>query len=160
MSTASINKTPFLWCQFYDCILQASSLLAIKLNSIYEWQPWLVLPHSNILIIYSLWSASPPVWPDWATFWSLWQQLICPNLPHSLAIFVKVSKSIIFLVKSFWATFMDIWQYFSGHTDRHILKLHCCNGGIHNNITVIEGHLKKGNYDDDDNNDDGINPLC
>ena len=38
-------------------------------------------------------------------FWTLgnfliiWQQLICPNLPHSLAIFVKVSKSIIFLVK-------------------------------------------------------------
>ena len=30
----------------------------------------------------------------WATFQSLWQQLICPNLPHSLAIFVKVLKSI------------------------------------------------------------------
>ena len=112
MSTASINKTPFLWCQFYDCILQASSLLAIKLNSIYEWQPWLVLPHSNILIIYSLWSASPPVWPDWATFWSLWQQLICPNLPHSLAIFVKVSKSIIFLLKSFLLNFYRVLAIF------------------------------------------------
>ena len=32
----------------------------------------------------------------WATFQNLWQQLICPNLPHSQAIFVKVSKSIIF----------------------------------------------------------------
>ena len=32
----------------------------------------------------------------WATFQSLWQQLIHPNLPHSKAIFVKVSKSIIF----------------------------------------------------------------
>ena len=35
----------------------------------------------------------------WATFSCLWQQLICPNLPHSKVIFVKVSKSIIFLVK-------------------------------------------------------------
>ena len=40
------------------------------------------------------------------------QQLTCPNLPHSSAIFVKVSKSIIFLVNSFWATFIDIWQFF------------------------------------------------
>ena len=31
---------------------------------------------------------------------SLWQQLICPNRLHSWAIFVKMSKSIIFLVKS------------------------------------------------------------
>ena len=54
----------------------------------------------------------------WATFSSLWQQLICPNLPHSKAIFVKVSKFIIFLVKSFWATFIDIWRFFSGLNDR------------------------------------------
>ena len=32
-------------------------------------------------------------------------------------IFVKVSKSIIFLVKSFWATFPDIWRFLSGHTE-------------------------------------------
>ena len=53
----------------------------------------------------------------WATFISLWQQLICPNLPNSWAIFAKVSKSINFLVKSFWATFIDIWQFFPSHTD-------------------------------------------
>ena len=35
-----------------------------------------------------------------------------PNLPHFQAIFVKVSKSIIFLVKSFLGTFIDIWQFF------------------------------------------------
>ena len=35
----------------------------------------------------------------WATFQSLWQQLICPNLLNSLAIFVKVSTSLILLVK-------------------------------------------------------------
>ena len=32
---------------------------------------------------------------------SLWPQLFCPNLLHSYAILVKVSKSLIFLVKSF-----------------------------------------------------------
>ena len=41
----------------------------------------------------------------WATFRSLWQQLNCPNLPYSCAIFVKVSKSLIFLVKSFLGNF-------------------------------------------------------
>ena len=35
----------------------------------------------------------------------LWQQLVCPNLPHSQVIFVKVLKSLIFLVKSFLGTF-------------------------------------------------------
>ena len=40
-----------------------------------------------------------------ATFQSLWQQLICPNTLHSLGIFVKVSKSLIFLVKSFLGNF-------------------------------------------------------
>ena len=52
----------------------------------------------------------------WTTFQSLRPQLICPNLLHSKAIFVKVSKSSIFLVKSCWATFIDIWQFFTGHT--------------------------------------------
>ena len=44
------------------------------------------------------------------------QQLMCPNLPHSLAIFVKVLKSIIFLVKSFLGNFYRQFAYFSGHT--------------------------------------------
>ena len=55
----------------------------------------------------------------WATFQSQWQQFYCPNCPHFLAIFVNVSKSFIFLVKSFWAPFIDIWQFFSGHTARN-----------------------------------------
>ena len=42
----------------------------------------------------------------WATFQSLWQQLVCPNHPHSQAIFVNVSKSFIFLVKSFLGNFL------------------------------------------------------
>ena len=51
------------------------------------------------------------VWPDWAifctlgNFLSLWQQLIVPNCPCYLAICVKVSKSFIFLVKSFYDNF-------------------------------------------------------
>ena len=36
----------------------------------------------------------------WPTFKCFWQHLICPNLSHSYGIFVKVSKSIIFLVKT------------------------------------------------------------
>ena len=41
----------------------------------------------------------------WGTFQSLRQQLICPNLIHSQVIFVKVSKSLIFLVRSFLGNF-------------------------------------------------------
>ena len=41
----------------------------------------------------------------WTTFQSLWQQLVCLNLPHSQAIFVKVSISLIFLVTLFMGNF-------------------------------------------------------
>ena len=41
----------------------------------------------------------------WSTIESLWQQLICPNLSHSWASFVKVSKSFIFLVNSLLGNF-------------------------------------------------------
>ena len=55
----------------------------------------------------------------WATFKSFWQQLICPNLSHSYGIFVKESKSIIFLVKSFLGKFYRYlaafyWSYWLG----------------------------------------------
>ena len=72
------------------------------------------------------WSCS--VWPDWAiywtlgNFWSLWQQLICPNLPHSYGIFVRVSKSFIVLVKSFMANFYRHLAFFSGHNDHVLLS--------------------------------------
>ena len=52
----------------------------------------------------------------WASFYSLWQQLICPNLLHAQAIFVKVTKSIIFLVKSFLGNSNRHLAIFSGHT--------------------------------------------
>ena len=51
----------------------------------------------------------------WSIFESFWQQLICPNLPHSKSFFVKVSKSIIFL-KSFLGNFYRQLAIFSGHT--------------------------------------------
>ena len=59
----------------------------------------------------------------WATFQSLWQQVICPILLNSQTIFVKVSKSFIFLVKSFLGNFyrhlaIFIWS----HWWRPILK--------------------------------------
>ena len=41
----------------------------------------------------------------WATFQSLCQQWVCPNLPYSWAIFLKLSKSLIFLVKSLLDSF-------------------------------------------------------
>ena len=41
----------------------------------------------------------------WATFQSLWQQFFCPNYPYFSGIFVKVSKSFIFLVISFLCNF-------------------------------------------------------
>ena len=44
-----------------------------------------------------------------ATFQSLWQQSVCPNLPHSQAIFVNVSKSLIFPVKSFRGNFIQTY---------------------------------------------------
>ena len=48
----------------------------------------------------------------WGAFQSLWQQLICPTLLHSQAIFVKVLKSIIFLVKSFLGNFCRLLAIF------------------------------------------------
>ena len=54
---------------------------------------------------------SQPVWPDmvifcfWASIQSRWQQFYYPNRPHCWAIFVKVSKSFIFIVKLFLGNF-------------------------------------------------------
>ena len=61
----------------------------------------------------------------WETFQSLWQQLICPNLPPTfLGNFVKVSKSIIFLVKSFLGNFYRHLAtfYWSQWLDRRLTK--------------------------------------
>ena len=83
-----------------------------------------------ILIVFLL----PPnqiqtVWQDWAifglwvTFQSLWQQLICPILINSEAIFVKVSNSILFLVKSFLGNFYKHLAIFYGHKGPCLKKL-------------------------------------
>ena len=52
------------------------------------------------------------------------QQLICPNLPHSNEIFVKVSKSIIFQVNSFLGNFYRHLAIFSGHTGSQPTNTH------------------------------------
>ena len=43
----------------------------------------------------------------WTTFQSLWQKLICPNLLHAYAIFIKVSKSSEIIFGQFLKTFGD-----------------------------------------------------
>ena len=48
----------------------------------------------------------------WASFWSLWQQLICPNLPHFKAIIVKLSKSILFSEIIFGQFLLTIGDFF------------------------------------------------
>ena len=75
-----------------------------------------------------------------ATFYSLWQQLICPNLPHSYAIFVKVLKSIIFLVKSFLDNFYRHLAIFSGHTG-YQKKIVSVPGGL-SNVSVCYCYCK------------------
>ena len=81
----------------------------------------------------------------WASFSSIWQQLICPNLPHSWAMFVKVLKSFIFLVKSLLGNFSRHLDIFSGHTadyhpsgffrDPHHSQLH---KGIHFGVFKLQ----------------------
>ena len=52
----------------------------------------------------------------WPTFQNLWQQLICPNLLH----LAKVSKSLIFLIKSFLGNF---YKHLAIFYWSHCLKL-------------------------------------
>ena len=62
------------------------------------------------------------MWPDWVIYWTFGnflKPLATINLPKSLTflgIFVKVSKSLIFLVKSFLGNFSRHLAIFSGHT--------------------------------------------
>ena len=58
------------------------------------------------------------VWPDWAIFGlcaifqSLWQQLFVQNRQHFEALFVKVSKSFLSLVKIIFGNFYRHWATF------------------------------------------------
>ena len=52
----------------------------------------------------------------WATFHSLWQQLICPHLPHSEAIFCKGVKIYHFSSEIILGNFFRHLAIFSGHT--------------------------------------------
>ena len=64
----------------------------------------------------------------WTTFKSFWQYLICPNLSHSYGIFVKESKSIIFLVKSFLGKFYRHLAIFFWSRCRQCSRTLCQNG--------------------------------
>ena len=58
----------------------------------------------------------------WTTFKCFFQHLICPNLSHSYWIFIKESKSIIFLVKSFLGKFYrHLAIFFWSHSSQSIL---------------------------------------
>ena len=47
----------------------------------------------------------------WSTLLSQWQQLVCPNLPHSLAIFLNFSNE-----NHFWATFaLHLATFYRSH---------------------------------------------
>ena len=48
--------------------------------------------------------------PDWTSYWTL------GNFEKPLAIFVKDSKSLILLVKSFLGNLTDIRRFFTVHT--------------------------------------------
>ena len=58
-----------------------------------------------------------PVWPDWTIYCTLGNfskpvtTIILGKMKHFRQ-FLKVSKSFIFLVKSFLALFIDIWWFF------------------------------------------------
>ena len=57
------------------------------------------------------------------------EQLFCPNLPHSKAIFVKLSKSLILLVKSFLCKFYrHLATFYRSH----------CNSQFHLNSTSLK----------------------
>ena len=76
---------------------------------------------SNTLVylLARLWLQCDQIWQFfglWATFWSHWQQLICPNLPKFLGNFCKGVKIYHFLVKSFLGNFYRHLAIFSGHT--------------------------------------------
>ena len=77
---------------------------------------------SHVVAAATTTTAMPTVQPESqcdqvGRFIVLWQQLICQNLSNSQAIFVKVSKSIIFLVKSFLGNFNRHMAIFSGHAE-------------------------------------------
>ena len=80
------------------------------------------------------------MWPDWAIYWTLGNVLkpmakVCPNLPHSWAIFVKVSKSLFFLVKSFLGNFYRHLVTFSGHTELTSQRPFYCSSQTGENST-------------------------
>ena len=76
-------------CRFN--FLQFSLILSYRSN---EWRPCHLNKETSGHHNYSV--TRMGVFYTLGTFQSLWQQLFCPNRPHFKAIYVKVSKSLIF----------------------------------------------------------------
>ena len=66
------------------------------------------------------------------------------QIAHIFMLFLvsKVSKSLIFLVKSFWATFIDIWRLFTGHTGCGSKQFFNASSSL-SNISSFAGKAKK-----------------
>ena len=84
-------------------------------------------------------AAPSAVWPDWAIYWTLGhflKPMATINLPKShkfLGIFVKVSKTLIFLVKSYLGNFyrhlaIFFWSHWQSVTceGKYFLFQHLC----------------------------------
>ena len=69
----------------------------------------------------------------WVSIQSRWQQLFFHNSSHCQAIFVTVSKSLFFLVKSFLGNFYKHLAifYFTGHTE-------FCSGKVKNFFNFLQ----------------------
>ena len=104
---AAFNRTAAAARLWYETVLAAAVAAVVVI--FYQ--------HLARLMSY-LWT----VWPDWAICWTLGnflKSLATINLsksPTFLGNFVKVLKSIIFLVKSFLGNFYGHLAIFSGHT--------------------------------------------
>ena len=80
-------------------------------------------------------SRGAPFFALWATFQSQWQPLFCPNSTHFKAIFVKVTKSFIFLVKSVLGNFYRhlatfYWSHWYLATYKLIIPIEWCSIGV------------------------------
>ena len=120
-----LGRFLWFWINFHCCnrqILKKQSVNMVTLYTNSHILPW--VGASQVITVIFLASYTTSRWQCdqigriiglCPTFQSLWQQLVCPNLPHSYAIFVDVWKSPIFLVEIFLG---NIWWLFTGHTGR------------------------------------------
>ena len=122
----------------------------------------------GVLLFALLRCVAQPVWPDWAIYWTFGKFLKhlatinLPKSPHSLAIFVKMSKPIINRVKSFLGNFyrhfaISFWSHFAQshfHTELFFINTTRQNFIITCQHEWVELHNDDDNNDNDDDNND------